>query len=195
MAQGPARDGRQEPAGRARRRRPRRPPSNCAVQGAYFSTGQRCTASSRLIVTEGIHDRFVAALTERAEGARGRRRADGRAPRSARWSTRASSTRTCDYIEIGKSEGAKLACGGERLEARRPKASTWRRRCSPTRRNAMRISREEIFGPVACVIRVEGLRRGAGARQRHRVRPVAGHRAPPRSSTRRTSSGTRRPAW
>ena len=37
----------------------------CAANGAYFSTGQRCTASSRLIVTEGIHDRFVAALTER----------------------------------------------------------------------------------------------------------------------------------
>jgi acyl-CoA reductase-like NAD-dependent aldehyde dehydrogenase len=31
----------------------------CAVNGAYFSTGQRCTASSRLIVTAGIHDRFV----------------------------------------------------------------------------------------------------------------------------------------
>ena len=38
---------------------------NCAVNGAFFSTGQRCTASSRLIVTAGIHDRFVAALTER----------------------------------------------------------------------------------------------------------------------------------
>ena len=34
---------------------------NCAVNGAFFSTGQRCTASSRLIVTEGIHDRFVEA--------------------------------------------------------------------------------------------------------------------------------------
>ena len=42
---------------------------NVAVQGAYFSTGQRCTASSRLIVTEGIHDRFVAALTEKLGGA------------------------------------------------------------------------------------------------------------------------------
>src|SRR5690606_2685767 len=39
-----------------------------AVNGAYFSTGQRCTASSRLIVTEGIHDQFVAALTERIRG-------------------------------------------------------------------------------------------------------------------------------
>jgi acyl-CoA reductase-like NAD-dependent aldehyde dehydrogenase len=38
---------------------------NVAVQGAFFSTGQRCTASSRLIVTEGIHDRFVAAVSER----------------------------------------------------------------------------------------------------------------------------------
>ncbi len=37
----------------------------CAVQGAFYSTGQRCTASSRLVVTEGIHDRFVAALAER----------------------------------------------------------------------------------------------------------------------------------
>src|SRR5439155_2498489 len=38
---------------------------NCAVQGAYYSTGQRCTASSRLIVTAGIHDRFVAAMKEK----------------------------------------------------------------------------------------------------------------------------------
>ena len=46
-----------------------------AVNGAYFSTGQRCTASSRLIVTEGIHDRFVEGVTERLEGAGDRRRA------------------------------------------------------------------------------------------------------------------------
>ena len=48
---------------------------NVAVQGAYFSTGQRCTASSRLIVTEGIHDRFVGALTERLGSLQGRQRA------------------------------------------------------------------------------------------------------------------------
>ena len=40
----------------------------CAANGAFFSTGQRCTASSRLIVTEGIHDRFVGALIERMQG-------------------------------------------------------------------------------------------------------------------------------
>src|SRR3954464_14368462 len=43
---------------------------NVAVQGAYFSTGQRCTASSRLIVTEGVHDRFVAALTDKLKSLR-----------------------------------------------------------------------------------------------------------------------------
>ena len=40
---------------------------DCAVNGAFFSTGQRCTASSRIIVTEGIHDRFVAAVTEKLQ--------------------------------------------------------------------------------------------------------------------------------
>ncbi len=64
-AQVPARDGRQEPDRRARRRRPRGSRSRPRRNGAFFSTGQRCTASSRLIVTEGIHDKFVAALTER----------------------------------------------------------------------------------------------------------------------------------
>ena len=67
---------------------------DCAVNGAFFSTGQRCTASSRLIVTEGIHDRFVDALVEATEGAGGRRRAEARRRRSARWSTRTSSSRT-----------------------------------------------------------------------------------------------------
>src|SRR5262245_4015418 len=43
---------------------------NCAVQGAYFSTGQRCTASSRFIVTEGIHDRFVQATVDRLKSLR-----------------------------------------------------------------------------------------------------------------------------
>ena len=41
---------------------------DCAVNGAFFSTGQRCTASSRLIVTEGIYGRFAEAMTERMRG-------------------------------------------------------------------------------------------------------------------------------
>ena len=42
----------------------------CAIDGAFFATGQRCTASSRIIVTEGIHDRFVEALAEKARALR-----------------------------------------------------------------------------------------------------------------------------
>ena len=53
---------------------------SCAVNGAFFSTGQRCTASSRLIVTEQIHDRFVAALVEQHRRAEGRPCAQGRHP-------------------------------------------------------------------------------------------------------------------
>ena len=41
---------------------------NCAIQGAFYSTGQRCTASSRLIVSEGIHDRFVDAMKQATTG-------------------------------------------------------------------------------------------------------------------------------
>ncbi len=64
---------------------------NCAVQGAYFSTGQRCTASSRFIVTEGIHDRFVKAVTEKLSALRSTTHWP-RAPTSVRSSIRASST-------------------------------------------------------------------------------------------------------
>ena len=77
------------------------------------------------------------------------------------------------YIEIGRKEGAKLAWGGERLNRETP-ASTCSRRSSP-RRNDMRINREEIFGPVASGDPGQELRRGAGGRQRHAVRPLVGH--------------------
>ena len=67
----------------------------CAVNGAFFSTGQRCTASSRLIVTEGIHDQLRRPpCTERHAGPGRRRCLEGRHAYRARSSTRASSTRT-----------------------------------------------------------------------------------------------------
>jgi len=126
---------------------------SCAVNGAYFSTGQRCTASSRLIVTAGIHDRFVAALTERL----GKLKVDDAlAPGTDIGPVVDESQlkQDLDYIGIGKGEGATLAYGGEVLE--RPKRGHY---LAPTlltgATNAMRSSREEIFGPVASVIRVK----------------------------------------
>ena len=123
------------------------------ANSAFFSTGQRCTASSRIIVTEGIHDKFVAALSERVRGLKvGDALEKGIDigpvvdPGQLKQDT--------DYIEIGKKEGAKLAAGGELLKLKTPGYYL-----QPTlfteATNQMRISREEIFWPVASVIRVK----------------------------------------
>ncbi|MBK7793541.1 MAG: aldehyde dehydrogenase family protein [Betaproteobacteria bacterium] len=125
---------------------------NCALQGAYFSTGQRCTASSRLIVTRGIHDRFVAALTDRLAALKVD---DALAPGTDLGPVVDQSQLDTDlrYVAIGRDEGAQLAFGGERLE--RPKDGFYLAPALFTEAtNAMRIAREEIFGPVAAVIRV-----------------------------------------
>ncbi len=125
----------------------------CAVQGAFYSTGQRCTASSRLVVTAGIHDRFVAALTERV---RSLVVGDARAKDTQIGPVVDQSQLDQDlrYLAIGRAEGATLACGGEVLERAKPGFFL-----SPAlftgAASAMRTSREEIFGPVASVIRVK----------------------------------------
>ena len=124
-----------------------------AVNGAFFSTGQRCTASSRLIVTDGIHDRFVAAVAERIKGLK----VDDPLKEGTQIGPVVDASQLkqdVDYIGIGKGEGAELVWGGERLER-----DTEGFFLSPAlftgATNEMRISREEIFGPVAGVIRVK----------------------------------------
>jgi acyl-CoA reductase-like NAD-dependent aldehyde dehydrogenase len=124
-----------------------------AANSGFFATGQRCTASSRIIVTEGIHDKFVAALTERLSKIN--------VGHAMEKDTHVGPVvdagqlkQDTDYIEIGKSEGAKLAFGGELVTKATPGFYL-----QPTlfteATNQMRISREEIFGPVASVIRVK----------------------------------------
>jgi aldehyde dehydrogenase (NAD+) len=124
-----------------------------AVNGAFFSTGQRCTASSRLIVGANIHDRFVAALGERLATLK----IDDALTPGTDIGPVVDETQlkqNLDYIGIGQREGAKLAYGGELLK--RAKQGHY---LAPTlltgATNAMRSSREEIFGPVASVIRVK----------------------------------------
>jgi alpha-ketoglutaric semialdehyde dehydrogenase len=121
-----------------------------ALDGAFFSTGQRCTASSRLIVEHGIHDRFVAALTE----AIGRQVVDD-ARRQGTTIGPVVSQEQLDqdlrYVTIGQKEGARLVTGGERLNRERPGFYMAPALFAETR-NDMQINREEIFGPVASVI-------------------------------------------
>jgi aldehyde dehydrogenase (NAD+) len=124
-----------------------------AVQGAYFSTGQRCTASSRLIVTEGIHDRFVEALVKRISALK----VDHALTPGTEMGPVVEQPQLdtdLEYIAVGQREGARLAYGGERLNRERP-GHYLAPALFTDATNAMRISREEIFGPVACVIRAK----------------------------------------
>ena len=121
-----------------------------AVQGSFFSTGQRCTASSRLIVQKGILPAFVAALTERV---RALKVDDARLPGTqiGPVADRAQLQTDLDYIAIGREEGARLACGGDRL-VRANEGFYLQPALLVDAAPSMRIAREEIFGPVACVI-------------------------------------------
>ncbi|HVP97820.1 MAG TPA: aldehyde dehydrogenase family protein [Roseiarcus sp.] len=122
----------------------------CAINGAYFSTGQRCTASSRIIVEEPIYGRFADAMMERM---RALVVDDAMKPGTNIGPVVDQNQLDQDlsYIEIGRSEGAKLALGGERLNRGKPGFYL-----SPAlfldTDNSMRIAREEIFGPVAAMI-------------------------------------------
>jgi len=121
-----------------------------AVNGAYFSTGQRCTASSRLIVTQGIHGKFVDALTERLKNLV----VDDALKAGTQIGPVVDKNQLNQdlfYIEEGKKEGAKLAYGG-RLLKREKEGFYLEPALFTETSNAMRINREEVFGPVAAVM-------------------------------------------
>ncbi|WP_439373065.1 aldehyde dehydrogenase family protein [Bradyrhizobium sp. DASA03120] len=125
----------------------------CAVNSAFFSTGQRCTASSRLIVTDGIHDRFVAAMQERMQGLV----IDDALKAGTHVGPvvdQSQLDQDLTYISIGQAEGAKLVTGGELLIRETPGFYLAPALLTEVN-NQMRVAREEIFGPVATVIRTK----------------------------------------
>ena len=125
----------------------------CAVNGAYFSTGQRCTASSRLIVTDGIYSQFVDAVIKRLDGLK-----VGNAINSdtniGPVVDKNQLNQDLYFIEEAKKEGAKLAFGGDLLK-RDTDGFYLQPALFTETNNDMRINREEVFGPVASVIRVK----------------------------------------
>jgi aldehyde dehydrogenase (NAD+) len=125
---------------------------NVAIQGAYYSTGQRCTASSRFIVTEGIHDRFVEAMKEEM---RNLVVDDALKPGTQIGPVVDDKQLEQDmrYVEIAKSEGGKLVFGGEELK-RDSRGYYMQPALITETTKEMRINREEVFGPVASVVRV-----------------------------------------
>ncbi|MEZ5933300.1 MAG: aldehyde dehydrogenase family protein [Alphaproteobacteria bacterium] len=123
-----------------------------ALGGAFGGTGQKCTASSRLVVHEGLHDAFVEKLVAGARALKiGHALAEG--TQIGPVASEAQLDADLDYIEVGKAEGAELLCGGERLSL-----ATEGYYMAPAvfagATNAMRINREELFAPIAAVIKV-----------------------------------------
>lgn len=122
--------------------------------GAFGSTGQRCTATSRVIIEEKVADEFVKMLTERARNFRTGNGLDANIEMGPSVDEGQMNT-VLKYIEVGKQEG-KLICGGHRLTGGAFDRGFF---IAPTIFDHVpsqsRIAQEEIFGPVVSVIRVK----------------------------------------
>jgi len=123
-----------------------------ALDGSFFATGQRCTASSRLIVQDGIHDRFVAALAEKVAALRV---GDALDPNTQMGPAVTDAQRevSYNYIDIARAAGGRIVTGGERLTLEKPGWYVQPTLIADTAADA-RINTEEVFGPVASSIRV-----------------------------------------
>ena len=129
-----------------------------SAQSCFYSTGQRCTASSRLIVTDQIYPAFVEALQVRMAKIKvGDARAAGTDIGPV--VSQAQLEQDLRYVEIAQAEGAVLAAGGARVACHTGSGKRgffMRPALLVDSTPAMRINREEVFGPVASVIRVSG---------------------------------------
>jgi len=128
-----------------------------SAQSCFYSTGQRCTASSRLIVTDKIYPAFVQALQERMAKIKvGDARAAGTDIGPV--VSQAQLEQDLSYVEIAKAEGAVLATGGSRIACHTGSGKEgffMQPALLVDSTPQMRINREEVFGPVASVIRVQ----------------------------------------
>ncbi|GAA6181850.1 aldehyde dehydrogenase family protein [Shimia sp. NS0008-38b] len=125
-----------------------------ALGGAFGGTGQKCTASSRLIVHGAVHDAFVEKLVAGVQAMKvGHALHDG--TQMGPVVSAQQLQENLDYVALGQSEGAELACGGARLDLEHDGFYM-----SPgvflNTTNDMRINREEMFAPLAAVIKVDG---------------------------------------
>ena len=125
------------------------------MNASFFSTGQKCTATSRAIVEDGIYDKFVAAVVERTKKLKV---GDGmQAGIEIGPAVDQGALETIlKYIGIGKAEGAKLLCGGNRLtDNGRDKGFFVEPTVFSDVTESMTIAKEEIFGPVLAIMRAK----------------------------------------
>jgi len=131
-----------------------------AIWGGFGTTGQRCTAASRIGVHKSIYLEFLSRFLKRTQKLKAGNGLDPTIDMGPVINEQQLQT-VMSYVEIGKKEGAKLLTGGHRLE-KGPHADGWFHEptvfsdCHPK----MRIAQEEIFGPVVAVLPIDGLEEG-----------------------------------
>jgi len=129
-----------------------------SIHGAFGASGQKCTASSRLIVEADVHDEFVEKLVEAAE-AKTVGHALVQGTELGPVVTESQMNKIIGYMDLAKNEGGELVTGGERLDR-----DTEGYYLAPTiftnTTNDMQVNREEIFGPMTCIIKVDNYDEG-----------------------------------
>jgi len=129
-----------------------------SVHGAFGASGQKCTASSRLMVEASIHDEFVEKLAKAAEAKKvGHALAEG--TELGPIVSESQMNKILGYMDLAKDEGGTLVTGGTRLER-----DTEGYYLAPTiftdTKNDMRVNREEVFGPMTCVMKIDSYDEG-----------------------------------
>ena len=123
----------------------------CAVNGAYGGTGQKCTASSRIIVHDAVHDQFVDKMLAATKALQvGHALEEGTQIGPVVSDTQLAEN--LDYVALAKSEGGEILCGGERLSLAHD--GFYMAPCLVVgTQNDWRVNREEMFAPIACIMR------------------------------------------
>ena len=123
----------------------------CAVNGAYGGTGQKCTASSRIIVHDAVHDQFVDKMLAATKALQvGHALEEGTQIGPVVSDTQLAEN--LDYVALAKSEGGEILCGGERLSLAHD--GFYMAPCLVAgTQNDWRVNREEMFAPIACIMR------------------------------------------
>lgn len=128
-----------------------------ALWAAFGTTGQRCTATSRLVIQSGIYDKFINTLAERASKLRV---GDGLDPQTEMGPMihEAALRKAEKYVDIAKKEGARLVCGGKRLTGGKyDKGWFFEPTIFADVTPAMRLFNEEVFAPVLSISKCETL--------------------------------------
>lgn len=129
-----------------------------AIHGAFGASGQKCTASSRLMVEASVHDEFAEKFVKAAEAKQvGHALAEG--TELGPIVSESQMNKVLGYMDLAKEEGATLLTGGGRVE-RETKGYYLAPTIFTDTKNDMRVNREEVFGPMTCIMKVESYEEG-----------------------------------